>query len=121
MQAASSDALLSYFRSCAEKHLPGLRVRGHKGISRCIFHSEKTPSLSIDFDKGVFHCFGCGEGGGIRDFVLAVGEPWGRQSHSPRERTRLAVQARRWQAEERARAILQSWKDDREDALWAKW
>jgi hypothetical protein len=116
-----SDALLSYFRSCAEKHLPRLRVRGHKGTSLCPFHPENTPSFSVDFEKGVAHCFGCGWGGGIKDFALALGEQWGTKRHSTRERARFAVQARRRQAEEQARTILQGRKDKREDTLWAAW
>lgn len=116
-----SDALLSYFRSCAEKHLSSLRVRDHKGTSLCPFHPENTPSFSVDFDKGVFHCFGCGKGGGVKDFALAVGESWGTTRHSNRERARFAVQVRRCQAEEQARAILQRRKDTREDALWSAW
>ncbi|MDE0170144.1 MAG: CHC2 zinc finger domain-containing protein [bacterium] len=35
----------------------------------CPFHTEKTPSLSVSADKGVWHCFGCGLGGDALDFV----------------------------------------------------
>ena len=31
----------------------------------CPYHQEKTPSLSISLEKGIFHCFGCGEKGTI--------------------------------------------------------
>lgn len=37
------------------------RGRGCKAL--CPFHEEKTPSLSIDIKKGVYHCFGCGKSG----------------------------------------------------------
>jgi DNA primase len=38
-----------------------------KGL--CPFHQEKTPSFTVNRDKGVFHCFGCGVGGDVVSFV----------------------------------------------------
>jgi DNA primase len=38
-----------------------------KGL--CPFHQEKTPSFTVNRDKGVFHCFGCGAGGDVVSFV----------------------------------------------------
>ncbi len=35
----------------------------------CPFHHEKTPSFSIDDQKGLYHCFGCGESGNHFTFV----------------------------------------------------
>ena len=37
--------------------------KGSKYEGLCPFHKEKTPSFSIDSDKGLFYCFGCGAGG----------------------------------------------------------
>ena len=42
-------------------------AHGFKGL--CPFHSEKTPSLRIDSAKGLWHCFGCGLGGNVYQFV----------------------------------------------------
>ena len=36
----------------------------------CPFHNEKTPSFSVNEDKGFYHCFGCGEHGDIISFIM---------------------------------------------------
>ena len=41
--------------------------KGYKAL--CPFHEDKNPSLSINDNKGVFHCFGCGEKGDVIAFV----------------------------------------------------
>ena len=37
-----------------------LRRRGRKHVGLCPFHSEKDPSFTVDSEKQLFHCFGCG-------------------------------------------------------------
>jgi DNA primase len=46
-----------------------LRKRGATYTGLCPFHQEKTPSFSVSADKGLYYCFGCGEGGDIVRFV----------------------------------------------------
>lgn len=41
--------------------------RIYKGL--CSFHQEKTPSFTVDPEKGLYHCFGCGVGGDVFTFV----------------------------------------------------
>ncbi len=43
---------------------------GYTGI--CPFHSEKTPSFSVDEDKKLYYCFGCHKGGNLFQFVMDV-------------------------------------------------
>ncbi|MDH3471580.1 MAG: CHC2 zinc finger domain-containing protein, partial [Acidimicrobiia bacterium] len=42
---------------------------GRSTTAICPFHQEKTPSLSIDAARGLYHCFGCGRSGDIFRFV----------------------------------------------------
>jgi DNA primase len=47
-----------------------LRRRGKKHLGLCPFHSEKTPSFTVDEDKQLFHCFGCNIGGDLFTLVM---------------------------------------------------
>jgi DNA primase len=42
--------------------------RSWKGL--CPFHDEKTPSFNVSPDRGIFHCFGCQEGGDAISFLV---------------------------------------------------
>ncbi len=43
--------------------------RGRSTMAICPFHQEKTPSLSVDPARGLYHCFGCGKGGDLFRWV----------------------------------------------------
>ncbi|MBD3414648.1 MAG: DNA primase [Candidatus Aminicenantes bacterium] len=47
-----------------------LKKRGRRFVGLCPFHSEKTPSFTIDEDRQLFHCFGCGAGGDLFTLVM---------------------------------------------------
>jgi DNA primase len=47
-----------------------LRRAGRNYVGLCPFHDEKTPSFSVNAERGFFHCFGCGVGGTVFDFVM---------------------------------------------------
>jgi DNA primase len=44
--------------------------RSWKGL--CPFHNERTPSFTVDRDKGLYHCFGCGAGGDVIHFLRQI-------------------------------------------------
>ncbi len=45
---------------------------GSNQFGLCPFHSEKTPSFSVSPDKQIYHCFGCGKGGGVISFIMEI-------------------------------------------------
>lgn len=47
-----------------------LQRRGREFLGLCPFHNEKTPSFTVNDDKGFYHCFGCGAHGSLFDFVM---------------------------------------------------
>ena len=49
-----------------------IKKRGKNYVALCPFHPDKNPSLNISKEKGLFHCFGCGEGGNIYNFVMKI-------------------------------------------------
>ena len=49
-----------------------LKQKGRNFFGLCPFHDEKTPSFSVNPDKQIFKCFGCGAGGGSINFVMEL-------------------------------------------------
>ena len=46
-----------------------LRKQGARLVGRCPFHEERTPSFSVNPSLGLYHCFGCHQGGDVIKFV----------------------------------------------------
>jgi len=49
-----------------------LKKAGRNFIGLCPFHKEKTPSFTVNRDKQIFYCFGCGEGGNVFSFLMKI-------------------------------------------------
>ncbi|MBQ8808334.1 MAG: DNA primase [Clostridia bacterium] len=47
-----------------------LKRSGNSYMGCCPFHREKTPSFHVSADKQLYHCFGCGAGGSVLQFVM---------------------------------------------------
>jgi len=47
-----------------------LKKRGQKYVGLCPFHKEDKPSFTVDGEKQLFHCFGCGIGGDVFTLVM---------------------------------------------------
>jgi DNA primase len=49
-----------------------LKRAGRNFIGLCPFHAEKTPSFTVSDERGLYHCFGCGESGTVFTFVMKM-------------------------------------------------
>lgn len=49
-----------------------LKKKGNNYWGCCPFHNEKTPSFCVNVQKGIFKCFGCGEGGDAISFLMKI-------------------------------------------------
>ncbi|NOR71208.1 MAG: DNA primase [Methylomarinum sp.] len=52
-----------------DSHVP-LKKAGSSYVARCPFHTEKSPSFSVNRKKQFYHCFGCGAGGNAVSFLM---------------------------------------------------
>lgn len=51
-----------------------LKKAGRNFTGLCPFHQEKTPSFTVNRDKQIFYCFGCGEGGNVITFLMKIAD-----------------------------------------------
>lgn len=49
-----------------------LKKKGSNYWGLCPFHGEKTPSFSVNAERGFFKCFGCGVGGDAITFLMKI-------------------------------------------------
>jgi DNA primase len=49
-----------------------LKKAGRNFLGLCPFHAEKTPSFSVNPEKGIYKCFGCGKGGSAITFLMEI-------------------------------------------------
>jgi DNA primase len=59
------------FIALVREYLPRLRPAGRQYRSLCPFHQERHPSFYVH-PRGVWHCFGCGAGGDVFDFIMRI-------------------------------------------------
>lgn len=54
------------------EYVPSVKQTGRTFKACCPFHKEKTPSFTVNPDKGLFYCFGCQEGGDVFAFLMKI-------------------------------------------------
>src|SRR5262245_2658036 len=98
------------FVAVLERHGADLsRLRGGRGVIPCVFpgHDDRRASLSVDVDRAVFHCFGCGQAGGFLQLRALLGGAG--SSPAPRD-TGRPTPTRRAIPPERQADILAWWR-----------
>jgi DNA primase len=62
------------YEQWAETHLNVIVRTGDEWMVRCVFHeNEGSPSMQFNIDKGLFVCFSCKEGGGMKKLTRHLG------------------------------------------------
>ncbi len=49
-----------------------LKKKGSSYFGLCPFHNENTPSFSVNADKQLYYCFGCGAAGNVISFIMQI-------------------------------------------------
>lgn len=62
------------YASFAEANLNIVQKNGSEWMVRCLFHeNEGSPAMQFNVDKGMFVCFSCGAGGGMKKLSAKLG------------------------------------------------
>lgn len=91
-------------------------------VGLCPLHKEKTPSFTVHPAKGVFKCFGCGEGGDVFRFIeLIEGVDFKQARSILAERAGISIEDRRWTREEKREFARNKARAEREAEEFLTW
>ncbi|TFG90842.1 MAG: hypothetical protein E4H15_06900, partial [Syntrophobacterales bacterium] len=98
-----------------------LKKAGRTFVGLCHFHKEKTPSFSVNPEKQIFYCFGCGEGGDIFAFLTKLnGTSFAESARYLANKAGIPLPVRRMTGEEKVKATEKE-KLDRVNAIAAEY
>lgn len=87
--------------------------RGRSFLGLCPFHKEKSPSFSVNAERGFFYCFGCKEHGSAIDFVMKLeGKTFPEAARALAERAGIEIEETSTDAERREANAARKSKDD---------
>ncbi len=58
-------------RQVIQEFVP-LKKRGKNWVGLCPFHPDSSPSFTVNEEKQIYYCFGCGEGGNVFKFLMRL-------------------------------------------------
>lgn len=74
MKTVSKQTIEEIRSACDIADVVGERIQlkraGTALKANCPFHKEKTPSFTVNIQRQIFHCFGCGAGGDVFKFIM---------------------------------------------------
>ncbi|RKY50318.1 MAG: DNA primase, partial [Candidatus Neomarinimicrobiota bacterium] len=83
-----------------------LTRKGQNYWARCPFHQEKTASFSVSPSKQIYHCFGCGAGGNVINFVMTYEKiTFPEALHSLADRAGISLEEYTYQLSEEEKSI----------------
>ncbi len=101
------------------QHYVPLKKSGSNYFGLCPFHNERSPSFSVSPDKQIFYCFGCGEGGGVIQFIMKIeGLPFLDAVRLLADRAGMEMPTDREQSDEQRRARERMLSMNRDAARW---
>lgn len=89
-----------------------LKKRGSSLLGLCPFHNEKTPSFNVSINKGIYKCFGCGEGGNAVDFIMKL------EKYSYPEALRYLAKKYNIEVEEEEQSVEQQEASNQRESLF---
>jgi DNA primase len=90
-----------------------LTRKGRSFSGLCPFHKEKTPSFTVNAERGFFHCFGCKESGSAVDFMMKLhGLTFPEAIRDLAERAGIAIEENQSSAQVREANAARRAKDD---------
>ncbi len=98
-----------------------LTKKGGRWVGLCPFHNEKTPSFSVDPDKGLFYCFGCHKGGSAVQFLMELEKlsfPEAMESLAAKAGIRLEVEEAPSEEDKERRALFELYERLRGTFHW---
>ena len=101
--------MASKWTEWVEQHLDVHTYSGDEAMCRCVFHTDRSPSMAVNVKKGVYHCYSCGASGRIESIGHRLSITM--SSKTNLDDLTLAIQQLRSVKTETVRVYTEQWLD----------